>query len=87
MTHTQPSLKGSGSSVIDFSRLQKTKAEKSQTMFFFFFIIIKIPPTDPLVPDTRHCDRYSQAGESNLPELRVLPGQSRLQARLPPVTH
>lgn len=75
-TYTQPPLRGSRSSpVISFSRLAKLTPEEHPKCFFFF----QFPPSDPVVPDTWHRDRQSQAVESNLPGLRVLSGQGRLQ--------
>lgn len=59
----------------NFSRLPNATADKHPKCFPFQF-----PPSDPLVPDTWRRHRHSQAVESNLPELPLLSGQSRLQA-------
>lgn len=74
--YTQPTLRGRRSSpVISYSRLPNTTADKHPKCFLFQF-----PPSDPVVRDTWRRDRHSQVVESNLPELRVLFEQSRLQA-------
>lgn len=60
---------------INFSRLPKVTADGHPKGFLFQF-----PPSDPVVPDTWGRHRHNQAVESNLPDLRVLPRQGRLQA-------